>query len=168
MYIVLSANLQDNHQGESSYQRALWIWSRMDHNEMSNEKCSTQEEWCFRICLTDTWTNTGMWRVFRTLLRTKTKKINKVSLIGRVIYWLRTPALQAGDREFDSHLSHKQLWVWQYMIHVKDWKKKVVRTYSGEAKVRFLCGEWSKQYQMVEMGSSSLLRFATVITNLRK
>jgi len=46
------------------------------------------------------------------------------------------------------------------MIHVKGWRKEVVRTYSGEAKVRFLCGEWSKQYQTVEMGSSSLLRFA--------
>lgn len=44
MYIVLSANLQDNHQGESSTRGHSGYGQRMDHNEMSNEKCSTQEE----------------------------------------------------------------------------------------------------------------------------
>lgn len=32
------------------------------------------------------------------------------------------------------------------MIRVKGHKKEGVRTYSGEARVTFPCGEWSKQH----------------------
>jgi len=49
------------------------------------------------------------------------------------------------------------------MIRVKGHRKEGVRTYSGEARMKFPCGEWLKHCPKAKMRGSSPLRFAKEI-----